>query len=210
MNAHMGRALGTMALGTVALFAAVVSLNELADPLEKREAKAGDTLNVTRPPKSKPKPTVKKIKPKPRKRRTAPPPPNLAAFAAGLSGIDVGLPAFDFSSLGGARDALLGDSAKDVAMTSDTVDEAPLAVERSPLEYPADLRRRGIQGYVILSLLVSTEGEVEMVQVVESSPPGVFDEFAENAVRSWRFVPGKYKGTAVKTWVRQRVSFELS
>ena len=54
-------------------------------------------------------------------------------------------------------------------------------------EYPAAARQQGIEGYVVVRYDVEVEGRVTGAQVVVSQPPGVFDEAALRAVRSWRF-----------------------
>ena len=46
-----------------------------------------------------------------------------------------------------------------------------------------------IEGYVKVAYDVSVDGSVTNVRVVESDPPGVFDEAAVAAVRTWRFHP---------------------
>ena len=43
-----------------------------------------------------------------------------------------------------------------------------------------------------------------------SSPPGVFDDAATEAVRQWRYQPALYRGRPVKVWAEQVVHFELS
>ncbi len=208
MRRHWVPALVAMMVGGFGTFGAVIALNELAERPDPRVARGGDGLRVHRPEPPKRAPTVRKQKPQ--KKRPTPPPPSVAALTSALGGVDVGLPAFDFSDLHAGDAGLLGETARDVAMTSETVDQPPQPVERGELDYPPDLRRAGVQGFVVLSILVSPEGRVEKVKVVESAPPGVFDEHAEDAVRAWRFSPGRYKGEPVKTWVRQKVAFELS
>lgn len=60
--------------------------------------------------------------------------------------------------------------------------------------YPPNARAAGVEGYVVVRYDVDTEGRVSNVRVVESSPPGVFEESAVQAVSRWRFNPATRRG----------------
>ena len=53
--------------------------------------------------------------------------------------------------------------------------------------YPAVARADGVEGSVTVRYNVTADGAVANARVVASVPPGVFDEAALAAVRSWRF-----------------------
>ena len=53
--------------------------------------------------------------------------------------------------------------------------------------YPSASRADGVEGSVTVRYDVSTDGVVENARIVASDPPGVFDEAALAAIRSWRF-----------------------
>ena len=55
--------------------------------------------------------------------------------------------------------------------------------------YPASAREQGIEGSVTVRYDVNIAGQVERASVVRSDPPGVFDQAALDAVRSWQFNP---------------------
>lgn len=55
--------------------------------------------------------------------------------------------------------------------------------------YPDAARREQIEGYVVLRYDVDAAGLVTDVEVLESSPPEVFDQAAVDAVASWRYTP---------------------
>ncbi len=90
------------------------------------------------------------------------------------------------------------------------VDQRPRLVSRVRPVYPYWARQKEITGKVVLKFLVNEQGEVEQVAVIESSPEGVFEESAKNAVRSWQFEPGRVEGEKVKTWVTVPITFTLS
>lgn len=55
--------------------------------------------------------------------------------------------------------------------------------------YPDIALELGIEGYVIVSFSVTETGSVENISIVESEPPGVFNDEALNAARLLRFEP---------------------
>jgi protein TonB len=63
-------------------------------------------------------------------------------------------------------------------------------------------------GYVVLSYTVGANGRVADLEVVESSPSGVFDGAAQAAVRKWLYEPRKENGVAVASSARARLVFE--
>jgi len=60
---------------------------------------------------------------------------------------------------------------------------------RVPPEYPASAEARGESGYVALTFSIDRMGKPYNLAVVESQPPGVFDEAALRSVRQWRYCP---------------------
>ncbi len=54
-------------------------------------------------------------------------------------------------------------------------------------EYPLAALEQGIEGFVVVRYDVGVDGQVNGARVVSSQPPGVFDDAALRAVRSWRF-----------------------
>jgi len=185
-------------------------MNELSKPPEKKEVERATAIEIEKTPKKKPEQKVRKPRPKPRKAPKAPPPPSLAALTSGLSGIEFDLPALQFTDIGNSAGDLLSTNEEDVVHTSDTVDQPPQPIEQPPMRFPQKLRDKGVEGYVVLSVLVNANGAIERVKVIESKPPGAFDQVALEGIRDWRFNPATYKGEPVKTWIRQKIRFELT
>lgn len=76
--------------------------------------------------------------------------------------------------------------------------------------YPAEARAEGIEGTVVVEYRVSAEGEVRDPRVVRAQPPGVFDQAALTAVRTWRYRPHRRDGEAVEVpGVRSTLRFRL-
>jgi periplasmic protein TonB len=75
--------------------------------------------------------------------------------------------------------------------------------------YPPDARARHIEGFVQVAYDVTEDGTVANARVVESRPPGVFDEAALSAVRSWRFNAAVEHGKLVTVPLVSKVEFKL-
>jgi len=86
----------------------------------------------------------------------------------------------------------------------------PPAYQHTPVpRYPADARQQGLEGVVVLSVLVRSDGRVEEARVAASSGTAVLDEVALNAVRKWTFVPARQGGRPVESVVEVPVKFAL-
>lgn len=75
-------------------------------------------------------------------------------------------------------------------------------------EYTPAARRAGIQGVVILDLLIDEKGRVEGVEVVEGLPFGLTKQ-ATKAVRDWLFEPARRGNVPIASTYRVRMAFEL-
>jgi protein TonB len=197
-----------MLAGTAAVLGSVVLINHYSNALEETRARAANEITFERkkPPEER---RVEQVRPKPKPRRTRSAPAPLTGLDTSLSGIDIGLPGFSADDLGALEGDLLGGT-ESMVMTDDTVDQVPRATYQAPMVYPPRARSRGIQGFVVFSLLIGITGEIEQVRIVESYPEGVFDEAAMQGINQWRFEPATYRGQAVRSWARQRVRFDLS
>lgn len=89
--------------------------------------------------------------------------------------------------------------------------EPPTRLTSPPLHYPALLRRDGIEGSVLLDLVVLPDGRVghNDIVVVESTDAR-FNEAAISVIRGSRFRPGRLNGKAVAVRIRQRVDFTIA
>lgn len=86
----------------------------------------------------------------------------------------------------------------------------PQIMAAGGLVYPADAAAQHVEGYVIVAYDVTADGTVADARVVESVPPGTFDEAALKAVRSWHFQPAVRHGeTVVAHGLKSRVAFKL-
>lgn len=63
------------------------------------------------------------------------------------------------------------------------------------------------EGYVVARIWVTAEGKVERVTIVESKPPGVFDEVAHATLSQWTFDPATVDGQRVASEFEHRMTF---
>lgn len=87
---------------------------------------------------------------------------------------------------------------------------APTPVKRESPAYPKGAQKRGIEGWVLLEYTVDENGNVASPRIVDSSPPGVFDSAALEALMEWKYAPGRLGATAVATpGLRIKLTFAL-
>ena len=79
-----------------------------------------------------------------------------------------------------------------------------------PPVYPLIARRRGMEGVVLLRVLVAADGRVTEVEIAEGSGFAVLDQSALEAVRGWHFRPASRGGRAVEARVEVPIRFSLS
>ncbi len=198
-------ALLAMFLGAVLMMVLVVSFSK---DVKKKEEVKKDPMRYMKL--AKVKQEIKKPKPKPKPKKKQTPKAPLPDLSSMLGGIEMDIPEFELGNIAGDPNDLLGDIARDAAMSEGTVDTKPRVVSRSPVQYPVSAMKKHIKGYVVVNLLIDTDGSIEAAKVLQSSPPGVFDAAALSGIRSWRFAPGKYKGRPVKVWAKQKVRFDFN
>lgn len=90
------------------------------------------------------------------------------------------------------------------------VDVHPVALNLIKPAYPEKGVELGVDGKVVLLLLIDEAGVVKEASVVEADPEGVFEESALAAFRNARFAPAQKSGRAVKSRVLIRVTYELN
>lgn len=85
----------------------------------------------------------------------------------------------------------------------------PSPLRNSAPRYPAEARRRGWQGTVLLLARVAADGSCFDARVLASSGHRCLDEAALDAVRRWAFSPAMRDGVAVEAEVEVPVNFVL-
>lgn len=78
-----------------------------------------------------------------------------------------------------------------------------------PPKYPRLARKRGIEGRVLLHVVIDRQGAVTELSVERSSGSALLDRAARKAVQRWQFVPARQNGVAVASYVRVPIDFVL-
>jgi len=86
--------------------------------------------------------------------------------------------------------------------------DAPRLVKEVRALYTDDARRRGIEGDVVLEVIVTQSGSVDRVKVVRGLGSGL-DQNAMAAVRQWRFNPARRQGVPVDAVLEISVEFRM-
>lgn len=76
-------------------------------------------------------------------------------------------------------------------------------------EYPAQAKRRHMEGSVMLDVLVSPDGQARSVTVAQSSGFSLLDDSARAAVSRWKFLPARKGTETVEARVMVPIEFKL-
>lgn len=89
------------------------------------------------------------------------------------------------------------------------LDQPLQALVRLPASYPMRARRLGIEGWVKVEFIVTREGRVRDIKVVEAEPKGVFESSVTRSVSQYRFKPGTVDGNTVEVRVVTTIRFKM-
>jgi protein TonB len=82
----------------------------------------------------------------------------------------------------------------------------PRVLSKTEPAYTDEARNAKIEGVVVLSMEIDTDGFPQNIQVVRSLDGGL-DQSAVAAVQQWRFKPGEKDGKPVRVAVKVEVNF---
>lgn len=158
----------------------------------------------------KPKPQAPPPAPRPRK---SPQPPRRRPFKAQLTlpfAVNPRLPAGPGTlSLPPLKSAGLDTIAMDDVFSPGDLDSPLTVLARMPPVYPLHAKHRGIEGWVRVRFVVDETGRVGDITVLESDPPGIFEQTTKRCVAGWRFQAGTVEGVPVKAWAETTIRFKL-
>jgi len=132
------------------------------------------------------------------------------ALLAGLSAAQVHAEAAPVAAEGAGSDATPAAAEPDATPAAAEPDATPAAAEpdaapavpaeaarpiaQAPPEYPAAARKKGQEGWVIVSYVVLKDGSVGEVLVEDSSGEPAFEAAVTEAVSAWRYEPARLNG----------------
>jgi TonB family protein len=88
-------------------------------------------------------------------------------------------------------------------------DPRPIQNLQQLVQYPDLARRSGLEGKVLLGLLIGLDGRVEAVDIDKSSGYQVLDNSAADAMRNARFTPALQDGHPVRVWYEAPIEFRM-
>jgi protein TonB len=205
-----GAALAFAAILTLGLFLVLPFLQTMGSKA-KSDTLALQTVDTLTPP---PPPVVAEQEP-PKKEEQVQPELIESAAPLDLSQLELALQVGLGEGVGGvdlaprlplAGEGHGGTDDADRIFTLADLDQTPRVVYQPVPEYPQELRRKKMEGSVYMLFVVDRDGRVLNPIVQKSSHPA-FEKPAAQAVRRWRFEPGKSGGRAVQFKMRVPITF---
>lgn len=89
------------------------------------------------------------------------------------------------------------------------VEARPMYLQNPKPRYPIAAKRRGMQGTVILEVLVDVKGKTREIHVLVSSGYPLLDKEALRTVKKWLFAVGRRGGEKTAMWVKVPIRFQL-
>ena len=83
----------------------------------------------------------------------------------------------------------------------------PKFLSGPPPRYPSDIKDK-VSGWVDLEFTVNVDGSTSSVEVVDSSPKGLFEDAAMHAVHGWVFSPYTLDGVRQRKRIHWRIDFK--
>lgn len=88
------------------------------------------------------------------------------------------------------------------------LDTQPRALNEIVPDYPAAADRERVSGKVRLHLRLEADGRISGIEIISSTPPGVFDEATIDAFREARFAPARKGDRPVRAQVLIEVVYD--
>jgi len=82
--------------------------------------------------------------------------------------------------------------------------------ESTAADYPAESIRLHEQGATRLRYLIDTDGNVQTVEILDSSGYSRLDNASVAVVKRWRFWPALRNGKPVEAWIPARLVWNLA
>ena len=88
-------------------------------------------------------------------------------------------------------------------------EEAPELRKIVHPEYPEIARKAGVEGKVILTIIVDEQGNVIQADIMIEEPQGIFGQAAIEAVMQYKFKPARQRDKAIKVQMGHTIIFTL-
>lgn len=97
-----------------------------------------------------------------------------------------------------------------IVYENDKTDSPSIAIVTIAPNYPVAAAKNLVTGFVELSFVINEGGSVINVEVLNSSPRGIFDKGAIRAMSKWKFKPAFHNNEVVLVKMTHVMSFELN
>ncbi|HWK35001.1 energy transducer TonB [Sphingomonas sp.] len=101
------------------------------------------------------------------------------------------------------------DPPRPAPVTVDADVDPRYAADLQP-DYPPDMRRAGIEGRVVVKVLVGTDGRVKAFEAVSGPGESFFSATRRQAMARWRFKPATRDGVPYESWKTMSLRFRLT
>ena len=115
--------------------------------------------------------------------------------------------AFRFLGFGAWPFWVWQDGAEGGAPKEGSFFQPAILIARVPPLYPLSAKARGIEGVVVIRVLIDKEGRVKRADVLNGDP--LLTQAALDAVRQWRYKPSTLGGAPAEAEVTANVVFTL-
>ena len=143
---------------------------------------------------------------KPEPPKEPPPPPKMIVekqVKPTMNKVKIDIPNIDLPTIAGGG-PFLGNWAGNPLAEGDV-----LPIVRIAPQWPREALVEGIEGYVLVEVIIAADGSVASAVVIESVPRRLFDRNVIRAVLKWKFKPRIINGVAVERRAIQRLDFSL-
>ncbi|TCI03712.1 TonB family protein [Corallincola luteus] len=96
------------------------------------------------------------------------------------------------------------------AEPSSPIANAPSPIVRIEPKYPMRAARDGIEGEVVVEVVIDEIGGADQVNVVTAKPTGIFDKAAIKAVKRWKWRPTIGTNGPEKVTATYKLRFQLA
>ena len=143
---------------------------------------------------------------KPEPPKEPPPPPKMIVEKQAkptMNKIKIEIPNIDLPTIAGGG-PFLGNWAGNPLAEGDV-----LPIVRIDPQWPREALVEGIEGYVIVEVLIASDGSVRSAVVLESEPRRMFDRNVIRAVLKWKFKPRIVNGVPVEKAGHTKIGFQF-
>lgn len=90
------------------------------------------------------------------------------------------------------------------------IQQSPQLISNPVPRYPLEALERGWQGLCTWKAKLNRQGQLEQIQLLQSSGYSKLDQSAFDALKTWQWLPAKDSNGTAEVWVQVPVRFQIS